>query len=91
MLDLALVMTVNPGYSGQAFIPEALPKVSALRQKLDEVNPDAAIQVDGGIDAVTLPKARDAGANVFVAGSAIFKHVEGIAGGVQALKAALGD
>lgn len=91
LVDMALVMTVNPGYSGQAFIPETLPKIDAVRQKLNEVNPEALIQVDGGIDAHTISSARDAGANVFVAGSAIFNHEDGIARGVQALKAALGD
>jgi len=62
-----------------------------VRQKLNEVNPYALIQVDGGIDADTISRARDAGANVFVAGSAIFNHEDGIARGLEALKAALGD
>ena len=91
LVDMALIMTVNPGYSGQAFIPKMLPKIDAVRQKLNEVNPKAIIQVDGGIDAHTISSARDAGANVFVAGSAIFNHEDGIARGVQALKTALGD
>jgi ribulose-phosphate 3-epimerase len=91
MLDLALVMTVNPGYSGQAFIAESLPKIAAIRQMLDDVNPEADVQVDGGIDPKTLPDVKNAGANVFVAGSAIFNHSGGIAAGVQSLKDALDD
>jgi ribulose-phosphate 3-epimerase len=68
-LDLVLCMTVNPGWGGQAFIETSPDKVSRLR---DLVGPDMPIQVDGGIGAVTVPLVRDAGATLFVAGSAIF-------------------
>jgi ribulose-phosphate 3-epimerase len=68
-LDLVLCMTVNPGWGGQAFIEASPDKVSRLR---DLVGPDTPIQVDGGIGAVTAPLVRDAGATLFVAGSAIF-------------------
>lgn len=91
MLDLALVMSVNPGYSGQAFIAETLPKISAIRQMLDVVNPAANVEVDGGINPKTLLNAKNAGANIFVAGSAVFNHSGGIAAGIQALKNPLGD
>lgn len=87
-VDLVLVMTVNPGFAGQRFLPEVLPKVRAVRALLDRVNPQALLQVDGGINAETLPLAREAGAQVFVAASAVFGHPEGIAGGLQALRAA---
>lgn len=89
MLDLVLVMSVNPGYSGQAFLPETLPKLTYLRQALAQVNPQALLQIDGGINAQTLPLALKAGAQVFVAASAIYQHPQGIAGGIQALRAAI--
>jgi len=69
LLDLVLCMTVNPGWGGQAFIETSPGKVSRLR---DLVGPDMPIQVDGGIGAVTAARVRDAGATLFVAGSAIF-------------------
>jgi ribulose-phosphate 3-epimerase len=86
MVDLVLVMTVNPGYGGQKFLPETTQKVRSIRRKLDEINPAAMIEVDGGIAATTLPQVLEAGAQVFVAGNAIFNHPDGIAGGIQALK-----
>ena len=85
-VDLVLVMTVNPGYSGQSFLPEALPKVRQIRDWLDEINPEALVEVDGGINAETLPLVRDAGAQAFVAATAVFKHPDGIAAGLKALK-----
>jgi len=85
MVDLVLVMTVNPGFGGQKFLPETLTKIVDIRQKLDQINPTALIEVDGGISTTTLPQVIDAGAQVFVAGNAIFNHPTGIAGGVQAL------
>lgn len=88
-VDMVLVMTVNPGFSGQEFIPEMLPKISWIRKALDEVNPRARIEVDGGISARTLPLTREAGADVFVAASAIFKDPDGIKNGIQSLKNAL--
>jgi ribulose-phosphate 3-epimerase len=86
LADIVLVMSVEPGYGGQAFMPEALTKVRELRQKLDAANPDALIVIDGGIDAQTLPAALEAGVNVFVAGSAIYGHPDGVAAGIQALR-----
>jgi ribulose-phosphate 3-epimerase len=68
-VDLALCMTVNPGWGGQAFIPESIDKVSRLRALLAD---DAELEVDGGIDARTAGQCADAGASMFVAGSAIF-------------------
>jgi ribulose-phosphate 3-epimerase len=89
LVDMVLVMTVNPGYSGQKFLPETLSKVRQVRTWLDDTNPEASIQVDGGVDAHTLPKAQAAGANVFVSASAIFKHPEGMETGLRTLKALL--
>jgi ribulose-phosphate 3-epimerase len=86
LVDMVLVMTVHPGYSGQAFMPEMLPKIKSMRALLDQVNPEAWIQVDGGIDARTLPQVKAMGANVFVAASAIYRHPDGIAAGIRALR-----
>lgn len=85
LVDMVLVMTVYPGYSGQAFIPEMLPKIQQVRAMLDKYNPQAAIQVDGGINASTLPQVLSAGAEIFVAASAIYKHSLGINAGIKEL------
>lgn len=87
MVDLVLVMTVNPGFGAQTFIPETLPKIREIRQKLDRDNPQALIQVDGGISSKTIDQVIEAGAQVFVAGNAIFNHPDGPAAGMSALKA----
>lgn len=71
--DMVLVMTVNPGFGGQAFIESSLKKIRALREWLDKEAPQVDIQVDGGINGETLPRVLEAGANVIVAGSAVFK------------------
>ncbi len=84
-VDEVLVMTVNPGYGGQQFIYETLEKISRIRAQLDLRNPDALIEVDGGVSVDTLPAALEAGAHVFVAGTSVFKHPQGIAAGMQAL------
>lgn len=89
LADLVLVMTVNPGFSGQDFIPEMLPKVAQVRKMLDEIRSSARLQVDGGVSEKTLPGLIAAGADAFVAGNAIFKHPQGIAGGIQALRSAM--
>jgi ribulose-phosphate 3-epimerase len=72
LLDLLLVMTVNPGFSGQPFIETSPAKVRRARQLLDDHDSDAEIEVDGGIGPDTAPRVRKAGANVLVAGSAVF-------------------
>lgn len=71
-VDLVLVMTVNPGFGGQRFITQMLPKVAALRQLLDRRNKNCVIEVDGGVDKHTAPQLVKAGASVFVAGTSIF-------------------
>jgi ribulose-phosphate 3-epimerase len=70
--DLVLVMSVNPGFGGQSFIRAVLPKVRALRQMIDDSGHDIDLQIDGGVTSATAPELRDAGADVFVAGSAVF-------------------
>lgn len=72
LVDLVLVMTVEPGFGGQKFMADQLPKIRQIRAMLDELNPDCDIEVDGGIDPQTAPLVKEAGANVLVAGSAVF-------------------
>ena len=74
--DMILVMTVEPGYGGQALIPECLEKVRKIRAEADKLGIDIDIQVDGGINERNASEAKLAGANVLVAGSAVFKHAD---------------
>lgn len=72
-VDLVLLMSVNPGFGGQRFIPSVLPKIQALREQLDALGRNQVeIEVDGGVDPQTAPQVREAGATVLVAGSAVF-------------------
>lgn len=71
-LDLALVMSVEPGFGGQKFMPMALDKIRALREEIDRRGLSCLVEVDGGVDAVTGPACVEAGADVLVAGSAVF-------------------
>ena len=71
-VDLVMLMSVNPGFGGQSFIESSLEKTTRLRQMLDRVNPGAGIEVDGGISPATIARMAAAGANIFVAGSAIY-------------------
>jgi ribulose-phosphate 3-epimerase len=71
-IDLVMLMSVNPGFGGQSFIESSLEKTSRLRQMLDRINPSAGIEVDGGISPATIGRMAAAGANIFVAGSAIY-------------------
>ena len=87
--DLVLVMSVNPGYSGQSFMPESIAKVAHIRQKLDELGSSAWLEVDGGISTQTLPKMKEAGATAFVAATAIFKNPQGIEAGIRSLRSLL--
>ncbi len=89
LVDLVLVLTVNPGFSGQKFLPEVLPKIGALRRMLDAANPSARLEVDGGLSPASLPEVRAMGANVFVSGSFVFRHPQGIAAGVRELRESL--
>ena len=72
MVDLVLVMTVEPGFGGQKFMADMMPKLKQLRQMLDEVNPACHLEVDGGVDLVTGEVCKENGADVLVAGSAFF-------------------
>ncbi len=74
--DMVLVMTVEPGYGGQSFMPDMLPKVKAIREEATRRGLDLDIQVDGGINPETAKLCREAGANVLVAGSSVFKAAD---------------
>jgi ribulose-phosphate 3-epimerase len=86
LADLVLVMSVNPGYSGQSFMPEMIGKVEEVRNKLNALRSQAWLEVDGGINVKTLPLMNKAGANVFVTGNAAFKHPQGVAAGIKMLR-----
>ncbi|HEK9995752.1 TPA: ribulose-phosphate 3-epimerase [Streptococcus equi subsp. zooepidemicus] len=88
LVDQVLIMTVNPGFGGQAFIPECLEKVAAIAKMRDERGLSFDIEVDGGVDDKTIRACYQAGANVFVAGSYLFKAAD-LAAQVQTLRAAL--
>ena len=76
MADLVLVMTVEPGFGGQKFMADMMPKVKQLRTMLDEVNPACYLEVDGGVDLQTGEICKENGANVLVAGSAFFGNTD---------------
>lgn len=85
--DLILVMTVNPGFGGQAFIRAQLDKIAALRRLIDETGRDIRLEVDGGVNAETARDARAAGADILVAGSAVFRgDPSGYAANIAALR-----
>jgi len=90
-VDQVLVMTVNPGFGHQHFIHTTLPKIRRVRQMIDEIRPGCDLEVDGGIDATTAPLVVDAGANVLVAGSAIFSEGEGVVAAMKRLRAAANE
>jgi len=71
-LDLVMLMSVNPGFGGQSFIESSLGKIKKLRQMLDNIGSKAGIEVDGGVSPATIARITEAGANIFVAGSAVF-------------------
>lgn len=73
-VDMVLLMTVNPGFGGQSFIPSVVPKIKQIREWANEINPTLEIEVDGGINPETAAICAEAGADVFVAGSAIYNR-----------------
>ena len=90
-VDLVLVMTVNPGFGGQKFIDYTLGKISRVREMLDSRNPGCDLEIDGGVDLDTIRRAREAGASVFVAGTAVFGDAAGPAAGIRKLLDAAGS
>jgi ribulose-phosphate 3-epimerase len=87
-LDLVLIMTVNPGFGGQKFIPQMLDKIRRCREMLDAAGSAAELSVDGGVVAANAGDVVRAGARVLVAGSALFGHPDGLNTGVAALRVA---
>jgi ribulose-phosphate 3-epimerase len=81
-----LVMSVNPGFGGQSYIPTMTDKVARLRDMISLTGHKIDIEIDGGIDPETAPEVVTAGANVLVAGTAIFGHQDGIAAGIRSLR-----
>lgn len=75
-VDLVMLMSVNPGFGGQSFIPSTLRKISRLKKRIDELGLDVGIEIDGGISPATIGKVAEAGANIFVAGSAIYGQAD---------------
>ncbi len=85
-LDLVLVMSVNPGFSGQRFITSVLPKIREIRKTLTDREIACDLEVDGGVNAETAPAVVSAGANVLVAATAVFRHPDGAAEGIRTLR-----
>ena len=73
LVDMVLIMTVEPGFGGQKFMADMMPKAKMIREWLDDINPDCVIEVDGGVDYNTAPLCKENGIEVLVAGSAYFK------------------
>ena len=88
-VDLVLIMSVNPGFGGQPFIPETLPRIASMRKILDDRGLSAELEVDGGINADNAPDIVKAGANVLVAGNSVFRAEEGISEAIQRLREAV--
>jgi ribulose-phosphate 3-epimerase len=88
-IDQVLVMTVNPGFGHQHFLHTTLPKITRARQMIDRIKPRCGLEVDGGVDATTAPLAVAAGADVLVAGSAIFNDSESVTAAMNRLRTAI--
>jgi ribulose-phosphate 3-epimerase len=89
-LDLVLVMSVNPGFPAQRYIPGSDEKIARVRRILDERGIQAELEVDGGVNAQTAPVVANAGARVLVAGSAVFDHPDGVEAAIRGLRESLG-
>lgn len=90
-LDLVLVMSVNPGFGGQSFIPSVLSKIRQVRKMIDEKQLNTKIEVDGGIKADNVKKVVDAGADIIVAGSAIYNHDNSIKESIRKFREQMGS
>jgi len=91
LVDLVLVMTVNPGFGGQRFIESVVPKIGRVREAIERVNPACELEVDGGIGPETACQVVAAGADVLVAGTAVFRSSSGIAGAMDELRRAAAE
>ena len=88
-IEQVLIMTVNPGFGHQHFLPTTLPKIRRVRQLIEQIKPGCDLEVDGGIDAESAPLAAAAGANVLVAGTAIFSENDEVAAAMDRLRASI--
>jgi ribulose-phosphate 3-epimerase len=91
LVDLVLVMSVEPGYGGQGYIAGATERIRRTRQMLDAIGSPAGLEVDGGVNANTIREVRDAGASIVVVGSAVYSPKHSVAEGVAALRKALAE
>ncbi len=89
MLDVIIVMSVNPGFGGQAFLPEVLPKVRQLRQMIKDSGRAIDLEIDGGVNTETAPTCVQAGANVLIAGSSVYNPKFSVKAGIDALQKAV--
>jgi ribulose-phosphate 3-epimerase len=85
-VDLVLILSVNPGFGGQTYLPGSTSKIARLRKMLDDIGSDAEIEVDGGVNAKTIPEIVEAGATVLVAGSAVFNGQASVAENIRQLR-----
>jgi len=85
-VDMVLLMSVNPGFGGQSFIPSVLEKAKRLKSLINAKNPECLIEVDGGVSDKNIELLRDAGVDVVVAGSFVYKYPSGVARAISALK-----
>lgn len=90
MLDVIIVMSVNPGFGGQAFLPEVLPKARQLRQMIEASGRDIDLEVDGGVNTQTAKLCVEAGINVLIAGSSVYNPKFSVKAGIDAIKQAVG-
>jgi len=90
-VDLVLLMSVNPGFGGQSYIPATTSRIKRVRKMLDDIGSDAEIQIDGGVNTETIAEIAGAGATVLVAGSAVFNDKASVAENIQQLRSRLAD
>ncbi len=86
-LDMVLLMSVNPGFGGQKFIPSVLERAVRLKELIEKRNPECLIEVDGGVNDINVHMLKEAGVDVVVAGSYVYKHPEGVEEAIASLKA----
>ena len=91
LVDLVLIMSVEPGYGGQKYIPASTHRIARLRQMLDRIGSQAELEVDGGVNVDTICEVRDAGASIVVVGSAVFNDAHSVAESVKNLRDTLGE
>ncbi|MBL8156304.1 MAG: ribulose-phosphate 3-epimerase [Anaerolineae bacterium] len=91
LVDVILILSVNPGFGGQAFLPEVLPKTRQLRQMIAATGREIDLEIDGGVNTQTAATCVEAGVNVLIAGSAVFNSKFSVKAGIDALRSAVGN